>query len=75
MHDLAGYEARGLPAVLVASEEFVSAARSQGGALGIDPAVVYVAHPIQSRNDEEMGELAEEHLDRLISELLQGASS
>ena len=71
LHDLAEYEARGIPAVLVASEEFVSAAQSQSGALGIDSAVVYVAHPIQSRNDEEMWELADEHLDRLISELLQ----
>ena len=71
LHDLAEYEASGLPAVLVASEEFAAAAQSQSGALGIEPAMVYVTHPIQSRNDEEMWELADEHIDRLISELLQ----
>jgi len=71
LHDLAEYESRGIPSVLVASEEFASAAQVQSIALGIDPAVIYVQHPIQSRNDAEMVELADQHLDQMISGLLE----
>ena len=71
LHDLAEFEARGVPSVLVASEEFISAAEVQSVALGTNPAVIYVAHPIQSRNDAEMKELADLHFDQVISQLLQ----
>lgn len=71
LHDLAEYESQGIPSVLVASEEFVSAADVQSQALGTNPAVIFVPHPIQSRNDAEMRELAEQHLDQVISALLE----
>jgi hypothetical protein len=71
LHDLAEYESLGLPAVLVASEEFVSAAVAQSVALGTKPAVIYVQHPIQSRSDAEMEDLADQHVDQAISELIE----
>jgi hypothetical protein len=52
-------EVRGLPAVFVASVEFVEAAAAQARALGFEPASVFVPHPIQDRTDDEMRALAE----------------
>jgi len=41
-------ESRGLPSGFIASREFVDAAAAQGKSLGISPASVFVAHPIQT---------------------------
>jgi hypothetical protein len=54
VHDISDAEARGLPAVFVASSEFRDAAAAQARSLGFDPAGVFVPHPIQDRTDEEM---------------------
>ena len=54
MHDISDLEARGVPAVFVASREFLGAAEAQARALGFSPASVLVPHPIQDRTDEEM---------------------
>ncbi len=60
MHDIADLELRGIPALFVASSEFINAASSQAEALGFpDVARVFVGHPIQDRTDEEMRQLAE----------------
>lgn len=62
MHDITNLESRGIPAVFVASTEFIPAARSQAEALGFNPASVFVPHPIQDRSDEEIKALAKEAL-------------
>ncbi|MBT4677834.1 MAG: hypothetical protein HOB67_08310, partial [Acidimicrobiaceae bacterium] len=49
MHDIDDLERRGMVGVFVASEPFSEAAETQAGALGIDVARVFVAHPIQDR--------------------------
>jgi hypothetical protein len=60
VHDIADLELRGIPALFVASSEFINAASSQAEALGFpDVARVFVGHPIQDRTDEEMRQLAE----------------
>ena len=59
VHDVLDLEARGIPAVCVATTEFVDAAAAQARALGADPACVFVPHPIQDRTDEEMRALAD----------------
>jgi len=53
-------ESRGLPSGFVASSEFIDAAAAQGKSLGIEPAHVFVPHPIQDRTDQEMAELAKQ---------------
>ncbi|MBT4255282.1 MAG: hypothetical protein HOD87_04395 [Gammaproteobacteria bacterium] len=63
MHDIMDLESRGLPSGFVASREFVDAAEAQGKSLGIKPASVFVAHPIQDRTDEEMAQLARESIE------------
>jgi hypothetical protein len=69
VHDIADLEARGLPGVFVASTEFIEAAAAQSRSLGFSPAAVFVAHPIQDRTDAEMRALADEAVDRLLSNL------
>ena len=59
MHDIADLESRGLPGVGIASTEFIQAAAAQSQVLGIDPAMVFVAHPIQDRSDDELRALAD----------------
>ena len=60
-------ESRGIPGGFIASSEFEEAARAQGIALGFDAAVVYVAHPIQDRTDDEMIDLADGAIDEVIA--------
>jgi hypothetical protein len=62
-------EGQGLPAVYVASTEFVEAAAAQSRALGFEPASVFVAHPIQDRTDDEMRALADAALDAIWARL------
>ena len=69
MHDIAELETRGLPGVFVASTEFVAAAETQARALGVDPARVFVPHPIQDRTDDEMRALADAALAEILAAL------
>ena len=70
MHDIADLESRGLPGVGVASSEFVQAAAAQAQSLGFDAAMVFVAHPIQDRSDDEMRNLADAALPGIIARLV-----
>ena len=69
MHDIADLEGRGIPGVGIATTEFVQAAASQSKSLGFDPALVFVAHPIQDRSDDELRALADQALDQLLKAL------
>jgi alkanesulfonate monooxygenase SsuD/methylene tetrahydromethanopterin reductase-like flavin-dependent oxidoreductase (luciferase family) len=69
VHDIVDLEGRGIPAVMVASREFVDAAAAQARALGADPARVFVAHPIQDRTDEEIRALADGALAEILHQL------
>ena len=66
MHDIADLESRGVPGVFVASTEFIDAARAQTVALGLEPASVFVAHPLQDRTDGEMVTLADAAADEIV---------
>ena len=67
MHDISDIERRGIPGVFVASDEFVTAAETQGTALGFEPAAVFVPHPIQDRTDEEIAAIADASLDAVVA--------
>jgi hypothetical protein len=62
-------EARGVPAVYVASAEFREAGAAQARALGFEPAAVFVPHPIQDRTDEEMRALADSACEEVLKAL------
>ncbi len=67
MHDITNLEARGIPAVFVASSVFKDAAEAQALALGFPSAErIFVPHPIQDRTDDEMRELAESAVDDVL---------
>jgi hypothetical protein len=68
-------EGRGVPAGFVASTEFVEAANAQAKSLGINPASVFVPHPIQDRNDEEMVQLARAAIDEIVALICEKNSS
>jgi hypothetical protein len=68
VHDITDLEVRGIPAVFVASSEFVQAADSQAASLGFPTvARVFVPHPIQDRTDAEMRTYAEQAFDQLVA--------
>jgi hypothetical protein len=67
VHDIADLEGRGVPAVFVASTEFVDAAEAQSNALGFPAAAVFVPHPIQDRTDAEMQALADKAFDEIVA--------
>ena len=69
MHDIADLESRQIPGVGVASSEFVQAAALQSKALGFDPAMVFVPHPIQDRTDDEMVTIADKAIDELLEQI------
>ena len=69
MHDITSLEQLGIVAVGVATTEFQVAAASQSKALGYDPAVVFVRHPIQDRTREEIRALADGALDSILAML------
>ena len=69
MHDIRGLEQLGIVAVGVATTEFKVAAAAQSRALGYDPAVVFVQHPIQDRTHDEIRALADSALEEILLNL------
>jgi hypothetical protein len=69
MHDIRGLEQLGIVAVGVATTEFKVAAAAQSEALGYDPAVVFVQHPIQDRTNEEIRALADNAVEQIMANL------
>ena len=53
--------------MFVASTEFVDAAAAQARALGLEPAAVYVPHPIQDRTDQEMEAIADAAVEAVLA--------
>jgi len=73
LHDSTKLESLGVPAVPVATTEFMTAARAQASALGrSDFDAVYVAHPIQDQTKEEIQAKAEAVLDEIARRLVDG---
>ncbi len=66
---MADLESRGIPVVGVATTEFIDAAAVQAKSLGIDPAYVFIPHPVQDRTDAELRALAETHAREILAML------
>jgi hypothetical protein len=70
LHDTTKLENLGIPAVPVATTEFMFAARAQAAALGrADFDAIYVAHPIQDQTKAEIEARAEAVLSQVVSRL------
>ena len=48
---------------------FVQAADAQSKALGYEPTIVWVPHPIQDRTDDELRALADKTFDEIVEGL------
>jgi hypothetical protein len=68
---MANLEARGIPSVGVATTEFIQGAEAQAKALGTDPALVFIPHPVQDRTDEELRALADQYFDEILQLLVK----
>jgi hypothetical protein len=73
VHDINELELRGIPAMFVASDQFVDAAIAQSTSLGF-PAVarVFTPHPIQDRTDAEMIAYADEAFEAVLVTITAG---
>jgi hypothetical protein len=69
LHDACNLESSGLPAIVISTTAFVQAAEAQSKALGIDPTIVWLPHPIQDRTDEELNALADKALDEIVAKM------
>ena len=54
------FDSRGIPGVSVVTTGFTDAVETQSKALGFDPAILYVPHPIQNRTADELKQLADD---------------
>ena len=71
MHDTTWFEINKIPSVFLASSEFVVAAEAQAEALGLpDVRRIFVPHPIQDANDDEMRAKADAIVDEVIAALV-----
>jgi alkanesulfonate monooxygenase SsuD/methylene tetrahydromethanopterin reductase-like flavin-dependent oxidoreductase (luciferase family) len=68
---MANLEARGIPSVGVATTEFIQGAEAQAKALGTDPALVFIPHPVQDRTDEELRALADQYFEEILQLLVK----
>jgi len=54
------FDSRGIPGISVVTTGFTDAVESQSKALGFEPAVLFVPHPIQNRTAEELKKIADD---------------
>lgn len=66
-------DARGIPGVSVVTTGFTDAVAAQSQALGFEPAVVYVPHPIQNRTAAELDQIADEAIEAALALLVTAA--
>lgn len=64
------FDAQGLPGVSIVTTEFRDAVAVQSRALGFEPAVVYVPHPVQNRTVEELAAMADAALPQALDYLI-----
>jgi hypothetical protein len=75
LHDSTNLESLGVPAVPVATDVFMTAARAQASALGrSDFDAIYVAHPIQDQTKEEIERKAESAIVDVVLRLTSGST-
>jgi hypothetical protein len=66
-------DGRGIPGVSIVTTAFADAVEVQSKALGFDPAIVFVPHPIQNRTPEELARIADDAIEPALK-FLQGQS-
>ncbi len=63
------FDSRGIPGISVVTTGFTDAVEVQAKALGFEPAVLYVPHPIQNRTADELNRIADEAAEKALKML------
>jgi hypothetical protein len=64
------FDSRGIPGVSVVTTGFTDAVELQSKALGFEPAILYVPHPIQNRTAEELSKIADDAAEQALRMLI-----
>lgn len=64
------FDAEGIPGVNVVTTGFTQAVEAQSTALGFEPAVVFVPHPIQNRTAQELDRIADDAVGPILEKLV-----
>ena len=59
-------DGRGIPGVSIVTREFADAVEVQSKALGFEPAIVFVPHPIQNRTAAKLDQLADDAIAKAL---------
>ena len=59
-------DGRGIPGISVVTTGFTDAVAVQSKALGFDPAILYVPHPIQNRTPDELKKIADDAVEQAL---------
>jgi hypothetical protein len=63
-------DSRGIPGVSVVTTGFIDAVAAQSQAIGFEPAIVYVPHPIQNRTAAELDAIADAAIESALALLV-----
>ena len=64
------FDGRGIPGISVVTTGFTDAVEMQSKALGFDPAILYVPHPIQNRTPDELKKIADDVVEPALRMLI-----
>jgi hypothetical protein len=67
-------DSRGIPGVSIVTTGFTDAVTAQSQALGFEPAIVFVPHPIQNRTAAELDQLADDAVEKALRLLTAGTA-
>jgi len=63
------FDTRGIPGISIVTTGFTQAVDVQSKALGFEPAVLYVPHPIQNRTVDELRKIADDIIEPALKML------
>jgi hypothetical protein len=64
---------QGVPGVFLVTTEFKDAAAIQSKALGFEPGILWMPHPVQNRTPEELKQIAADSVAGILKMITSGA--
>jgi hypothetical protein len=64
---------QGIPGVFLVTTEFKDAAAIQSKALGFEPGILWMPHPVQNRTPEELKQIAADSVAGILKMITSGA--
>ena len=59
-------DSRGIPGISIVTTGFTDAVTTHSQALGFEPAVLFVPHPIQNRTKDELQRIADDTIEQAL---------